>query len=93
MFVAGATQSDHLKRIRSIVPEHFLLVPGVGFQGGSLLEVSREAMNTHVGLLVNVSRAIIYASKQEDFPQEAAAIAQQYQVEMGGYLAKFAATS
>lgn len=93
MFVTGATQAGYLKHIRSIIPEHFLLVPGVGFQGGSLQEVTKEAMNPHVGLLVNASRAIIYASRKEDFAQEAAAIAQQYQVEMEGYLANFSATS
>ena len=93
MFVTGATQAGYLKGIRSIIPEHFLLVPGVGFQGGSLHEVSQEAMNTHVGLLVNASRAIIYASRKEDFAEEAAIIAQQYQVEMAGYLAAFAASS
>ena len=93
MFVTGATQAGHLKQIRQIVPEHFLLVPGVGFQGGSLLDVSRDAMNAHVGLLVNASRAIIYASRKDDFASEAAAIAEQYQVEMAGYLAAFAAKS
>lgn len=93
MFVTGATQAGYLKGIRSVIPEHFLLVPGVGFQGGSLQEVSREAMNTHVGLLVNASRAVIYASRNEDFAQEAAIIAQQYQVEMAGYLDDFVASS
>lgn len=88
MFVAGATQAHHLRSLRQRIPEHFLLVPGVGFQGGSLADVSREAMNRHVGLLVNASRAIIYAGNSiTNFTTEAAAIAHQYQVEMAGYLA------
>ena len=86
MFVIGATQADAFVQIRKIVPDHFFLVPGVGAQGGSLQEISEKAMNKDVGLLVNVSRAIIYASEKEDFAAEARAIAQQYQFEMKGYL-------
>ena len=86
MFVVGATKASDLEDIRKIIPDHFLLVPGVGFQGGSLEEVSKYGMNKDCGLLVNASRAIIYASEGEDFAAEARAIAQQYQSEMAGYL-------
>jgi orotidine-5'-phosphate decarboxylase len=86
MFVVGATKASDLAGIRKIIPDHFLLVPGVGFQGGSLKEVSQYGMNADCGLLVNASRAIIYASEKEDFAAEARAIAQQYQAEMAGYL-------
>ena len=86
MFVIGATKASDLEGIRKIIPDHFLLVPGVGFQGGSLEEVSRYGMNSDCGLLVNASRAIIYASEKEDFAVEARAIAQQYQSEMAGHL-------
>ncbi len=82
MFVVGATQADQLKQVRSIVPEHFLLVPGVGFQGGSLKEVSEIGLNKNVGLLVNVSRSIIYAGGTENFAKEASDIASQYAEEM-----------
>ena len=87
MFVIGATKATVLAEIRKIIPDHFLLVPGVGFQGGSLEEVSKYGLNKDCGLLVNASRAIIYASEKEDFPAEARAIALQYQTEMAGYLA------
>jgi len=86
MFVIGATKASDLEAIRKIIPDHFLLVPGVGFQGGSLEEVSKYGMNKDCGLLVNASRAIIYASEKEDFAAEAGIIAQQYQTEMSGYL-------
>lgn len=82
MFVVGATQAEELANIRQIIPDNFLLVPGVGFQGGSLADVSKYGLNKDCGLLVNASRAIIYASEHEDFATEAAAIAQQYQTEM-----------
>lgn len=86
MFVTGATRPEAFQRIRTIVPDHFLLVPGVGFQGGSLAEVSRNGINAQVGLLVNASRAVLYASSDENFATAAAEIAQQYQFEMSGYL-------
>ncbi len=86
MFVVGATQPDEFANIRNIVPNNFYLVPGVGAQGGSLKEISKKAMTKDCGLLVNASRAIIYASEKEDFAEEARAIAQQYQYEMSGYL-------
>jgi orotidine-5'-phosphate decarboxylase len=94
MFVVGATQAEEFVNIREMIPEHFLLVPGVGAQGGSLKDISEKAMikdnltDTQCGLLVNASRAIIYASEKEDFAEEAKAIAQQYQFEMKGYLIK-----
>ncbi len=86
MFVVGATKASDLAGIRKIIPDYFLLVPGVGFQGGSLAEVSKYGMNEDCGLLVNASRAIIYASEKENFATEARAIAQQYQIEMAAYL-------
>jgi orotidine-5'-phosphate decarboxylase len=86
MFVAGATQATQFENIRRLVPDNFLLVPGVGFQGGSLADVSKYGMNTACGLLVNASRAIIYAGDDENFAAEATVIAQQYQAEMSTYL-------
>jgi orotidine-5'-phosphate decarboxylase len=86
MFVIGATQAKQLQSIRNILPKHFLLVPGVGFQGGSLSEVSKYGMNNAIGLLVNASRAIIYASEDENFAEEAAIIASQYAEEMKLFL-------
>jgi orotidine-5'-phosphate decarboxylase len=86
MFVVGATQASEFTNIRTITPNHFYLVPGVGAQGGSLKEISEKAMNKEVGLLVNASRAIIYASGKEDFAEKAKQIAAGYQQEMAGYL-------
>lgn len=86
MFVVGATQPEEFINIRSIIPDHFLLVPGVGAQGGSLKDISEKAANKDCGLLVNASRAVIYASEKENFAEEAKAIAQQYQFEMQQYL-------
>lgn len=86
MFVIGATQASEFTNIRKICPEHFFLVPGVGAQGGSLREISEKAMIKDCGILVNASRAVIYASENEDFAVEAGAIAKQYQYEMGSYL-------
>jgi len=86
MFVVGATQAAEMANIRKIVPHHFLLVPGVGTQGGSLEEVSKYGLNKEGGLLINVSRAIIYASGSKDFTLEAAKIARVYQEEMRSYL-------
>ena len=82
MFVVGATKAEKLKEIREIVPEHFLLVPGVGAQGGSLQEVAKNGMNSKCGLLVNSSRGIIYASNDVDFAEKAQAAAQTIQLEM-----------
>lgn len=89
MYVVGATQAADLSEIRRIIPEHFLLVPGVGAQGGSLEEVSRHGMNRSVGLLVNSSRGIIYAGKGRDFAEQAKAEAKKIQEEMALYLDKF----
>ena len=86
MFVAGATKTTGLSSIRKIVPDNFLLIPGVGFQGGSLAEVSKYGLNDDCGLLVNASRAIIYAGKDENFAERARIIAHQYQTEMMSYL-------
>ncbi len=67
MYVVGATQTEYLQRIRKIIPEHFLLVPGVGAQGGSLEDVIKYGMNSNGGLLINSSRGIIYAGEGENF--------------------------
>jgi orotidine-5'-phosphate decarboxylase len=89
MFVVGATQTGQLQRVREIIPDHFLLVPGVGAQGGSLEEVSKFGLNKECGLLVNASRAIIFAGDGEDFAAKAAAAASQYHEDMKGYLARY----
>lgn len=86
MFVIGATHPDEFAHIRKITPHHFYLVPGVGTQGGSLKDISEKAMTKDCGILVNASRAIIYAGEKENFAEEARAIAQQYQFEMREYL-------
>ncbi len=88
MFVVGATRADMLTEIREIVPEHFLLVPGVGTQGGSLEEVSKHGMNKQCGLFVNSSRQIIYAGNGEDFAELAAKEAEKVQKEMATFLNK-----
>jgi orotidine-5'-phosphate decarboxylase len=86
MFVIGATQADEFVTIRKITPNHFYLVPGVGTQGGSLKEISEKAMIKDCGLLVNASRAVIYASGGEDFADAAGKIAREYSDEMKQYL-------
>ena len=86
MYVVGATQASAFTRIRQLTPQHFYLVPGVGAQGGSLEAISRHAMNADVGLLVNSSREIIYASGGEDFAEAAGARAAQYAQEMKTWL-------
>lgn len=82
MYVVGATKAEMLTDIRKIVPESFLLVPGVGAQGGSLSEVAKYGMNKQCGLLVNSSRGIIYASAGEDFAEKARVEAMKLQKEM-----------
>lgn len=82
MYVVGATHPEHFKQIRQIVPDHFLLVPGVGAQGGSLTEVSRFGLNKDVGLLVNSSRGIIYARQGKDFAEKARSKAKDLQIQM-----------
>ena len=82
MYVIGATKAEELAGIRKIVPNHFLLVPGVGAQGGSLQEVAKYGLNNQCGLLVNSSRAIIYASNDEDFAVKAGESAKATREEM-----------
>lgn len=82
MFVVGATRGEMFKDIRKIAPNHFLLVPGVGAQGGSLQEVSKYGLIKDCGLIVNSSRGIIYASNNEDFAEAAAESAKELQKEM-----------
>jgi len=86
MYVVGATRAETLKGIREIVPDHFLLVPGVGEQGGSLQEVAEYGLNEKCGLLVNSSRGIIYADNTERFAEAAAEKAREIQQEMEGLL-------
>jgi orotidine-5'-phosphate decarboxylase len=89
MFVVGATQAAELLNIRTLVPNHFLLVPGVGTQGGSLTDVFLNGHNKEVGLLINVSRDIIFAGQGLDFTQQAALKAQHYQGQMASLLHHF----
>ncbi len=88
MYVVGATKANMLTTVRNIVPNSFLLVPGVGAQGGSLAEVCKYGLNKDCGLLVNSSRGIIYASNGEDFAQRAAEEAQKLQLQMAEELKK-----
>jgi orotidine-5'-phosphate decarboxylase len=89
MFVAGATRAAMLEKMRGIIPHHFMLVPGVGAQGGSLEEVSMNGMNNECGLLVNSSRGIIYAGRGEDFAEQARIAATEIQQEMARLLASY----
>ena len=91
MYVVGATQGKMFKEIRKVAPKHFLLVPGVGAQGGSLEEVCKYGMTDDCGLIVNSSRAIIYADSTEDFAKVAAQKAREVQLQMAEALAKKAA--
>ncbi len=86
MYVVGATKAEYFAEIRKIVPNNFLLVPGVGAQGGSLADVCKYGLNDQVGLLVNSSRGIIYASNETDFALQAAKAAEKLQQEMAIYL-------
>lgn len=86
MFVVGATRGEQFQEIRRIIPDHFLLVPGVGAQGGSLEEISVQAKNDACGLLVNASRAIIYASGGEDFADAARIKSAEYHQQMQSFL-------
>lgn len=88
MYVVGATKAEMLEDVRKIVPEHFLLVPGIGAQGGSLQEVAAHGMNSQCGLLVNSSRAIIYADSTPAFADAARAEARRVQQEMAVLLEK-----
>ena len=89
MFVVGATQAEKIASIRKIAPDHFFLVPGVGAQGGDLQAVSRAGMNAQCGLLVNSSRAIIYASQGTDFAAAAGREANKVRSEMTRYLDEY----
>ena len=82
MYVVGATRAEQLLEIRNIIPNHFLLVPGVGAQGGNLKDVAKYGMNSDCGLLVNSSRGIIYAGSGIDFSEKAKVEAQKLQQEM-----------
>jgi orotidine-5'-phosphate decarboxylase len=86
MYVVGATKAEYFSEIRKIVPDSFLLVPGVGAQGGSLSEVCKYGMNANVGLLINSSRGIIYASNGTDFAEKAREEALKMQLEMASIL-------
>ena len=89
MYVVGATKASEFTKIRTLAPNNFLLVPGVGAQGGSLEEVSKNGMNSNCGLLVNSSRGIIFSSSDSDFSTVAARKAADIQVEMKEYLEKY----
>ena len=86
MYVVGATKAEYLAEIRRIIPHSFLLVPGVGAQGGDLKEVCKYGLNDSVGLIINASRAVIYASQGEDFAQKAGEAAHSLQKEMATIL-------
>ena len=88
MYVIGATKADMLQKVRAIVPNHFLLIPGVGAQGGSLEKVAQHGLNKDIGLLVNSSRGIIYAGNDENFAVQAAEKAKEIQQQMEGVLKK-----
>jgi len=89
MYVVGATKAERLKKIREFIPGHFVLVPGVGAQGGSLEEVAKFGMNKDCGLLVNSSRGIIYASSEKDFAHRAGLEAQKLQRQMESCLERY----
>ena len=89
MFVVGATQAEQLESIRKLIPNHFLLVPGVGAQGGDLAAVAQYGMNKQCGLLVNAARSIIYASSGEDFADAAAKEAEALQTQMAALLGRY----
>lgn len=86
MFVIGATRKEQLQHVRRMLPEHFFLIPGVGAQGGDVPTVCENAMNKDAGILINVSRAVIYAGTGEDFATKAEIAAKDYQQEMAAYL-------
>ncbi len=88
MYVIGATKAEHLAEIRKIIPESFLLVPGIGAQGGNLQDVCRYGMNSQIGLLINSSRVIIYASDDLNYATEASKKAKELQQQMQNILEK-----
>jgi len=89
MFVVGATKANMIEKVRKIVPDHFLLVPGIGSQGGDLEEVAKYGFNKFCGLIVNSSRAIIYASNDENFEQKTTEATKQLQDQMRKLLIKY----
>lgn len=86
MFVIGATRKEQLQHVRAMLPEHFFLVPGVGAQGGDVETVCSNAMNSDAGVLINVSRGVIYAGSGTDFDVQAGKAAKEYQLQMATYL-------
>ena len=88
MYVVGATKAEYFTEIRKIIPDNFILVPGVGAQGGSLSEVCKYGMNSKIGLLINSSRGIIYASNQADFAEKAREEALKIKLEMASIIKK-----
>jgi orotidine-5'-phosphate decarboxylase len=86
MYVVGATHPDEISAVRKVVPNHFLLIPGVGTQGGDLKTVAKRAMNQDIGILVNTSRSVIFASGEEDFAEKAANEAKRLQQQMQSIL-------
>lgn len=86
MFVVGATHPDYFTHIREIIPKHFILIPGVGAQGGDLEQISKNAINEDIGILVNVSRGIIYADNNINFPDNVIKQTKAYQSEMSRFI-------
>jgi orotidine-5'-phosphate decarboxylase len=86
MFVIGATRKEQLQHVRQMLPDHFFLIPGVGAQGGDVPTVCENALNKDGGILINVSRAVIYAGKGQDFQKQAETAAKEYQQQMAAYL-------
>lgn len=86
MFVIGATRKEQLKHVRNLLPDHFFLIPGVGAQGGDVPTVCQNALNSDGGILINVSRAVIYAGRGDDFALKATEAAHSYQQQMAEYL-------
>jgi orotidine-5'-phosphate decarboxylase len=86
MFVIGATRAEELKHVRSMLPEHFFLIPGVGAQGGDVATVCNNMMNEDGGILINVSRGVIYAGDGEKFAEQVYEAAKSYQKEMAPYI-------
>lgn len=89
MYVVGATKADKIGTIRALAPDHFLLVPGIGAQGGDLETVSKAGLNIQCGLIVNSARSVIYASSKEDYAEAARTEAKRIQLEMSGYLDRY----
>jgi orotidine-5'-phosphate decarboxylase len=86
MFVIGATRKEQLQHVRQLLPDHFFLIPGVGAQGGDVATVCENTMNKDAGILINVSRGVIYAGNETDFAEKAESAADSYQQKMSMYL-------